>query len=78
MANETKYGLSASIWTSDLSTAHQIAKDIEFGIVWVNAWNLRDLRTPFGGMKDSGLGREGGNESMRFFSETKNVCINYD
>ena len=78
LANETNYGLSASIWTSDLSTAHQVARMIDFGIVWVNTWNLRDLRTPFGGMKDSGLGREGGNESMRFFSEPKNVCINYD
>ena len=78
LANETSYGLSASIWTSDLNTAHQVARMIDFGIVWVNSWNLRDLRTPFGGMKDSGLGREGGNESMRFFSEPKNVCINYD
>ena len=78
LANETEYGLSASIWTSDLSTAHQVAKMIEFGIVWVNAWNLRDLRTPFGGMKDSGLGREGGRESMLFFSEPKNICINYN
>ena len=78
LANETNYGLSASIWTSDLNTAHQVARMIDFGIVWVNSWNLRDLRTPFGGMKDSGLGREGGNESMRFFSEPKNVCINYD
>ena len=68
LANETNYGLSASIWTSDLNTAHQVARMIDFGIVWVNSWNLRDLRTPFGGMKDSGLGREGGNESMRFFS----------
>ena len=78
LANETNYGLSASIWTSDLKTAHKVAQMIDFGIVWVNAWNLRDLRTPFGGMKDSGLGREGGNESMRFFSEPKNVCINYN
>ena len=77
-ANETSYGLSASIWTSDLNTAHQVAKMIDFGIVWVNSWNLRDLRTPFGGMKDSGLGREGGSESMKFFSEPKNICINYD
>ena len=75
---KTNYGLSASIWTSDLNTAHQVSRMIDFGIVWVNAWNLRDLRTPFGGMKDSGLGREGGNESMKFFSEPKNICINYD
>ena len=78
LANETSYGLSASIWTSNLKTAHQVAQMIDFGIVWVNAWNLRDLRTPFGGMKDSGIGREGGNESMKFFSEPKNVCINYN
>ena len=78
LANETNYGLSASIWTSNLKTAHKVAEMIDFGIVWVNAWNLRDLRTPFGGMKDSGLGREGGNESMRFFSEPKNICINYN
>ena len=78
LANETSYGLSASIWTSNLNRAHQVARMIDFGIVWVNTWNLRDLRTPFGGMKDSGLGREGGNESMRFFSEAKNICINYN
>ncbi len=77
LANETNYGLSASIWTSNLKTAHKVAQMIDFGIVWVNTWNLRDLRTPFGGMKDSGLGREGGKESIRFFSEPKNVCINY-
>ncbi len=78
LANETNYGLAASIWTSNLRSAHQVAKSINFGIVWVNSWNLRDLRTPFGGMKDSGLGREGGNESLSFFSEPKNVCINYE
>ena len=78
LANETSYGLSASIWTSNLNRAHQVAKLIDFGIVWVNSWNLRDLRTPFGGMKDSGLGREGGKESMLFFTEPKNICINYN
>ena len=78
LANETKYGLAASIWTTDLSTAHHVAKSIDFGIVWVNSWNLRDLRTPFGGMKESGLGREGGDESLTFFSEPKNICINYE
>ena len=77
LANETNYGLSASIWTSNLNVAHQVARMIDFGIIWVNDWNLRDLRTPFGGMKDSGLGREGGSESMKFFSEPKNICINY-
>ena len=78
LANETSYGLSASIWTSSLNRAHQVAKMIDFGIIWVNSWNLRDLRTPFGGMKDSGLGREGGKESLLFFTEPKNICINYD
>jgi aminomuconate-semialdehyde/2-hydroxymuconate-6-semialdehyde dehydrogenase len=74
-ANSTRYGLAATIWTSDLSRAHRLAANIETGIVWVNCWMLRDLRTPFGGMKHSGLGREGGLEALRFFTEAKNVCI---
>jgi aminomuconate-semialdehyde/2-hydroxymuconate-6-semialdehyde dehydrogenase len=74
-ANGTRYGLAATIWTSDLSRAHRLAANIETGIVWVNCWMLRDLRTPFGGMKHSGLGREGGLEALRFFTEPKNVCI---
>jgi aminomuconate-semialdehyde/2-hydroxymuconate-6-semialdehyde dehydrogenase len=76
LANASTYGLSASIFTSDLRRAHRLAAGIDAGIVWVNTWLERDLRTPFGGMKQSGLGREGGQEAMRFFTEAKNVCIN--
>ena len=75
MANSVKYGLSATIWTSDLKRAHNMAEKIEAGIVWVNSWLIRDLRTPFGGVKQSGIGSEGGWEAMRFFTETKNVFI---
>jgi aminomuconate-semialdehyde/2-hydroxymuconate-6-semialdehyde dehydrogenase len=75
LANATPYGLATSLWTSDLRRAHRMAAHIESGIVWVNTWLQRDLRTPFGGVKQSGLGREGGLEAMRFFTETKNVCI---
>jgi len=74
-ANETRYGLSATVWTRDLARAHRVAGAIQSGTVWVNCWLLRDLRVPFGGMKHSGLGREGGEDSMRFFTEPKNVCI---
>ncbi len=74
-ANGVRYGLSATIWTENLSRAHRVASLLESGIVWVNCWLLRDLRTPFGGMKDSGIGREGGFEALRFFTEEKNVCI---
>ncbi len=79
-ANSVEYGLSATIWTENLSRAHRMAEKIESGIVWINCWLLRDLRTPFGGMKNSGIGREGGFEALRFFTEEKNVCIkvNYD
>jgi aminomuconate-semialdehyde/2-hydroxymuconate-6-semialdehyde dehydrogenase len=77
IANSTRYGLSSTVWTSNLSRAHRIAEKLESGIVWVNCWLLRDLRTPFGGIKDSGMGREGGWEAMRFFTEPKNVCIKY-
>ncbi|HEY6929298.1 MAG TPA: aldehyde dehydrogenase [Thermoanaerobaculia bacterium] len=74
-ANSTRYGLSASVWTRDLQKAHRVAAAIESGTVWVNTWLLRDLRVPFGGMKESGVGREGGFESLDFFTEAKNVCI---
>ncbi|CAN5591287.1 aldehyde dehydrogenase [soil metagenome] len=74
-ANSVKYGLSATVWTENLSRAHRVSAALESGIVWVNCWLLRDLRTPFGGMKDSGMGREGGFEALRFFTEEKNVCI---
>ena len=75
LANSTRYGLSASLWTRDLSRAHRVSAQLHSGIVWVNCWMLRDLRTPFGGMKDSGLGREGGMDALRFFTEPKNVCV---
>ena len=75
MANSTKYGLSASMFTQDVSKAHRVAAAIDSGIVWVNTWMLRDLRIPFGGMKNSGVGREGGFKSLQFFTEPKNVCI---
>ena len=74
-ANSVRYGLSSSIWTENLSRAHRMAAKIESGIVWINCWLLRDLRTPFGGVKDSGVGREGGFEALRFFTEEKNVCV---
>lgn len=73
--NDTHYGLSASVWTNDLRRAHRVAGAIEAGIVWVNTWFLRDLRTPFGGMKQSGIGREGGMHSFEFYSELKNITI---
>jgi aminomuconate-semialdehyde/2-hydroxymuconate-6-semialdehyde dehydrogenase len=75
MANATEYGLAATVWTSNLNTAHRVANKIQMGIVWINCWLLRDLRTPFGGAKSSGVGREGGWEAMKFFTEPKNVCI---
>jgi aminomuconate-semialdehyde/2-hydroxymuconate-6-semialdehyde dehydrogenase len=74
-ANSVRYGLAATVWTENLSRAHRISSKIESGIVWVNCWLLRDLRTPFGGVKDSGIGREGGFEALRFFTEEKNVCV---
>lgn len=74
-ANSTDYGLAATIWTENLTRAHRMAQEIHTGIVWINCWLLRDLRTPFGGVKNSGVGREGGFEAMKFFTEAKNVCI---
>jgi aminomuconate-semialdehyde/2-hydroxymuconate-6-semialdehyde dehydrogenase len=75
IANGTEYGLAASLWTRDLARAQRVTARIDFGIVWVNCWMLRDLRTPFGGVKHSGMGREGGVDALRFFTESKNVCI---
>lgn len=76
-ANGTDYGLACALWTENISRANRIAKNIHSGIVWVNTWMLRDLRTPFGGVKNSGVGREGGFEALRFFTEAKNVCIQF-
>ena len=75
MANGTAYGLAATVWTTNLKVAHRVASKLQAGIIWVNCWLLRDLRTPFGGVKQSGVGREGGFEALRFFTEPKNVCI---
>ncbi len=74
-ANDTAYGLSATIWTENLKRAHRVAHQLKSGIIWINCWLLRDLRTPFGGMKQSGVGREGGWEAMKFFTDAKNVCV---
>lgn len=75
LANDTEYGLSTTIWTTNLSRAHRMAERIEVGITWINSWFLRDLRTPFGGSKHSGIGREGGVHSLEFYTETRNVCV---
>ncbi|MGB0896547.1 MAG: aldehyde dehydrogenase [Flavobacteriaceae bacterium] len=78
LANGVRYGLSSTIWTNNLNRTMHLAKYLEAGIVWINTWLMRDLRTPFGGMKDSGVGREGGLEALRFFTEPKNICIKYN
>ncbi|MEX6626127.1 aldehyde dehydrogenase [Tenacibaculum salmonis] len=78
LANDVKYGLSATLWTNNLNRTMQLSKQLNTGIVWVNTWLLRDLRTPFGGQKQSGVGREGGFEALRFFTEAKNICISYE
>jgi len=75
MANSTNYGLASTVWTENLTKAHRVASEIQSGIVWINCWLLRDLRTPFGGVKQSGVGREGGWNAMNFFTEPKNVCV---
>jgi aminomuconate-semialdehyde/2-hydroxymuconate-6-semialdehyde dehydrogenase len=77
LANDVKYGLSATLWTSNIDRTMRLANDVQAGIVWVNTWLNRDLRTPFGGVKQSGVGREGGFEALNFFTEAKNVCISY-
>ncbi|WP_420572267.1 aldehyde dehydrogenase [Kordia sp.] len=77
MANGVRYGLSSTLWTNNLNRTMRMSKQLEAGIVWVNTWLMRDLRTPFGGMKNSGVGREGGMEALRFFTEPKNICIKY-
>lgn len=74
-ANSTAFGLSATLWTENLKRAHRVSAQLKSGIIWVNCWLFRDLRTPFGGMKQSGVGREGGWEALRFFTEAKNICI---
>ena len=74
-ANAVEYGLASSIWTNDLTRAHRVAARIESGMVWINTWNKRDLRVPFGGMKQSGVGREGGRYSLEFFSQDRNICV---
>ncbi len=74
-ANSTEYGLAGMIWTENLTRAHRMAAQLHIGIIWINCWLFRDLRTPFGGMKNSGVGREGGFEALKFFTEEKNVCI---
>jgi aminomuconate-semialdehyde/2-hydroxymuconate-6-semialdehyde dehydrogenase len=75
LANGTRFGLSATVWTNDLRRAHRVAARLEAGTVWVNTWLLRDLRVPFGGTKMSGIGREGGRDSLEFFTEPQNICI---
>jgi aminomuconate-semialdehyde/2-hydroxymuconate-6-semialdehyde dehydrogenase len=77
LANGNDYGLAATVWSSDVKRCHRLAKQLDFGIVWINTWLLRDLRVPFGGMKSSGVGREGGVDALRFFTEAKNVCLKY-
>jgi len=77
-ANGTVYGLSATLWTDSNARINRFTNALQAGIIWVNSWLLRDLRTPFGGVKDSGIGREGGFHALEFFTETKNICIKYE
>ena len=78
LANDSRYGLSATLWTKNIDRAMRLSQELESGIVWINTWLNRDLRTPFGGTKQSGMGREGGLEALRFFTEPKNICIAYN
>jgi aminomuconate-semialdehyde/2-hydroxymuconate-6-semialdehyde dehydrogenase len=78
IANGTRYGLAGSVWTSDMEKGERVSMAMETGLVWVNTWLHRDLRVPFGGVKDSGVGREGGRWSLGFFSEAMNVCLKHD
>jgi aminomuconate-semialdehyde/2-hydroxymuconate-6-semialdehyde dehydrogenase len=75
MANDTPYGLAASVYSTNINRAHRVAAQLEVGLCWVNSWFLRDLRTPFGGSKMSGIGREGGVHSLEFYTELRNVCV---
>jgi len=75
--NATRYGLAGSVWTNNLQRGHRIAQSIVTGMVWVNCWLHRDLRVPFGGVKESGIGREGGDDSLAFYSQSKNICIKF-
>ncbi|TNE85887.1 MAG: aldehyde dehydrogenase [Deltaproteobacteria bacterium] len=77
LANGVRYGLSASVWTTNLARAHRVSAALDCGMVWVNTWLLRDLRVPFGGMKDSGVGREGGAHSLEFYTEQRNICVTW-
>ena len=77
LANDTVYGLNAFLQTNDLGRAHRVAEQLECGTVWVNCWLIRDLRVPFGGVKNSGVGREGGEEALRFFTDPKTICLKY-
>jgi aminomuconate-semialdehyde/2-hydroxymuconate-6-semialdehyde dehydrogenase len=75
LANGTPYGLAATFWTRDAARIDRVASQLQAGIIWANCWMIRDLRTPFGGMKQSGVGREGGDEALKFFTEARNVCV---
>ena len=77
LANDVKYGLSASVWTRDSARVHRVSQRLHAGVVWANCWLVRDLRTPFGGWKNSGVGREGQEDSVDFFTEVKNICVAY-
>ena len=78
MANGTRYGLAGSVWTRDIEKGKRVSESMDTGMVWINTWLHRDLRTPFGGVKDSGVGREGGRWSLDFFSEALNICVKHD